>query len=61
MPRAIVFNGDDTWELREVPKPELRAGCAVLRVEAVGICHSGPWSGLATVSPGSPGLRVPRT
>ena len=40
MPRAIVFNGDETWELREVPKPTLRAGCAVLRVEAVGICHS---------------------
>lgn len=40
MPRAIVFNGDETWELRDVPKPKLRPGCAVLRVEAVGICHS---------------------
>lgn len=40
MPRAIVFKGDETWELREVPKPPLRPGCAVLRVEAVGICHS---------------------
>ena len=40
MPRAIVFKGDETWELREVPKPTLRPGCAVLRVEAVGICHS---------------------
>ena len=40
MPRAIVFNGDETWELRDVPKPKLRSGCAVLRVEAVGICHS---------------------
>ncbi len=40
MPRAIVFNGDETWELREVPRPKLRPGCAVLRVEAVGICHS---------------------
>jgi threonine dehydrogenase-like Zn-dependent dehydrogenase len=40
LPRAIVFKGDETWELREVPKPELRPGCAVLRVEAVGICHS---------------------
>ncbi|UGQ14872.1 zinc-binding dehydrogenase [Yinghuangia sp. ASG 101] len=40
MPRAIVFKGDETWELREVPKPRLRPGCAVLRVEAVGICHS---------------------
>lgn len=40
MPRAIVFKGDETWELREVPKPEPRPGGAVLRVEAVGICHS---------------------
>ncbi len=40
MPRAIVFHGDETWELREVPKPKLRSGGAVLRVEAVGICHS---------------------
>ncbi len=40
MPRAIVFKGDETWEERDFPKPTLRAGCAVLRVEAVGICHS---------------------
>jgi threonine dehydrogenase-like Zn-dependent dehydrogenase len=40
VPRAIVFNGDETWEERELPIPELRPGCAVLRVEAVGICHS---------------------
>jgi threonine dehydrogenase-like Zn-dependent dehydrogenase len=40
VPRAIVFNGDGTWEMREVPKPALRPGCAILRVEAVGICHS---------------------
>jgi threonine dehydrogenase-like Zn-dependent dehydrogenase len=40
LPRAIVFKGDETWALREVPKPKLRPGCAVLRVEAVGICHS---------------------
>ncbi|MCK9901849.1 alcohol dehydrogenase [Parafrankia colletiae] len=40
MPRAIVFKGDETWDLREVPKPALRPGFAVLRVEAVGICHS---------------------
>jgi threonine dehydrogenase-like Zn-dependent dehydrogenase len=38
--RAIVFNGDETWEEREFPVPELRPGGAVLRVEAVGICHS---------------------
>jgi threonine dehydrogenase-like Zn-dependent dehydrogenase len=40
MPRAIVFNGDETWEEREFPVPVLRPGCAVLKVEAVGICHS---------------------
>lgn len=40
MPRAIVFKGDDTWELRDLAKPRLRPGCAVLKVEAVGICHS---------------------
>lgn len=40
MPRAIVFNGDETWEEREFPVPDLRPGCAVLQVEAVGICHS---------------------
>lgn len=40
MSRAIVFNGDGTWELREFPMPELRAGCAVLRVEATGVGHS---------------------
>jgi len=40
MPRAIVFHGDETWEEREFPVPELRPGCAVLQVEAVGICHS---------------------
>jgi len=40
VPRAIVFNGDETWEERNVPVPKLRPGCAVLRVEATGICHS---------------------
>jgi len=40
MPRAIVFHGDETWEEREFPVPELRPGGAVLKVEAVGICHS---------------------
>jgi threonine dehydrogenase-like Zn-dependent dehydrogenase len=40
VPRAIVFNGDETWEEREFAVPELRPGCAVLKVEAVGICHS---------------------
>jgi threonine dehydrogenase-like Zn-dependent dehydrogenase len=32
--------GDGTWELRELPVPEPPAGGAVLRVEAVGMCHS---------------------
>ena len=40
MSRAIVFNGDGTWEQRDIPKPRLRAGGAVLRVEATGLCHS---------------------
>ncbi len=40
MPRAIVFKGDEIWELLEVPKPKLRPGCRILKVEAVGICHS---------------------
>jgi threonine dehydrogenase-like Zn-dependent dehydrogenase len=38
--RAIVFNGDETWEERELPVPEPRPGGAVMRVEATGLCHS---------------------
>jgi threonine dehydrogenase-like Zn-dependent dehydrogenase len=38
--RAIVFNGDETWELRDLPVPEPQPGGAVLRVEATGLCHS---------------------
>jgi threonine dehydrogenase-like Zn-dependent dehydrogenase len=38
--RAIVFNGDETWEMRDLPVPEPKPGGAVLRVEATGICHS---------------------
>jgi threonine dehydrogenase-like Zn-dependent dehydrogenase len=38
--RAVVFNGDRTWELRELPVPEPPPGGAVLRVEATGVCHS---------------------
>ncbi|HXK22847.1 MAG TPA: zinc-binding dehydrogenase [Myxococcota bacterium] len=38
--RAIVFNGDGTWQQREFPVPALRPGGAVLRVEATGLCHS---------------------
>ncbi|OHV54993.1 hypothetical protein BCD48_44345 [Pseudofrankia sp. BMG5.36] len=38
--RAVVFNGDETWELRELPVPDPQPGGAVLRVEATGLCHS---------------------
>jgi threonine dehydrogenase-like Zn-dependent dehydrogenase len=40
MSRAIVFNGDETWEERDLPVPAPQAGGAVLRVEATGLCHS---------------------
>ncbi|OHV30191.1 MULTISPECIES: zinc-dependent alcohol dehydrogenase [Pseudofrankia] len=40
MTRAIVFNGDETWELRDLPVPDPQPGGAVLRVEATGLCHS---------------------
>ena len=38
--RAIVFNGDETWEIRDLPVPDPQPGGAVLRVEATGLCHS---------------------
>jgi threonine dehydrogenase-like Zn-dependent dehydrogenase len=38
--RAIVFNGDETWEMRDVPMPDPQPGGAVVRVEATGVCHS---------------------
>ena len=40
MSRAIVFNGDETWEMRDLPVPDPQAGGAVMRVEATGLCHS---------------------
>src|SRR5215472_13342260 len=40
MSRALVMPGDGTWELRELPVPDPAPGGAVLRVEAVGMCHS---------------------
>ena len=40
MSRAIVFNGDETWEDRDLPVPDPKPGGAVLRVEATGLCHS---------------------
>ena len=40
MSRAIVFNGNGTWEERDLPVPDPQPGGAVLRVEATGLCHS---------------------
>lgn len=40
MSRAIVFNGDETWEMRDLPAPDPQPGGALLRVEATGLCHS---------------------
>ena len=40
MSRAIVFNGDETWEMRDLPVPDPQPGGGVLRVEATGLCHS---------------------
>jgi len=40
MSRALVMPGDGTWDLRELPVPDPPPGGAVLRVEAVGMCHS---------------------
>ena len=38
--RALVMPGDGTWRLHELPVPDPPPGGAVLRVEAVGMCHS---------------------
>lgn len=40
MSRAVVFNGDETWEWRDLPVPDPQPGGAIMRVEATGICHS---------------------
>ena len=40
MSRAIVFNGDETWEMRDLAVPDPQPGGAVMRVEATGLCHS---------------------
>jgi threonine dehydrogenase-like Zn-dependent dehydrogenase len=40
MSRAVVFNGDETWEMRDLPVPDPQPGGALLRVEATGLCHS---------------------
>ena len=38
--RAIVFNGDGTYEMRQFDKPTPPPGGAVIKVEAVGMCSS---------------------
>jgi threonine dehydrogenase-like Zn-dependent dehydrogenase len=38
--RAVVFNGDGTYEIRTFAKPGPPAGGAVIKVEAVGMCSS---------------------
>jgi len=38
--RAVVFLGDERFEVREFPRPTPPPGGAVLRVEAVGLCGS---------------------
>jgi threonine dehydrogenase-like Zn-dependent dehydrogenase len=61
--RAVVFLGEGRWEIRELPVPdEPVAGGAILRVEAVGMCHSDidnlhgivhtPWGGAFPTIPG---------
>ncbi len=38
--RAVVFNGDGTYEIRTFPIPAAPPGGAVIKVEAVGMCSS---------------------
>jgi threonine dehydrogenase-like Zn-dependent dehydrogenase len=38
--RAMVFNGDGTYEMRMFDRPRPPAGGAVVKVEAVGMCSS---------------------
>lgn len=40
MCRAVVFNGDGTYELRQFDKPTPPPGGAVKKVEAVGMCST---------------------
>ena len=38
--RAVVFNGDGTYEIRTFDKPTAPPGGAVIKIEAVGMCSS---------------------
>jgi 2-desacetyl-2-hydroxyethyl bacteriochlorophyllide A dehydrogenase len=38
--RAVVFNGDDTYQIQDFRKPDPPEGGALLKVEAVGMCSS---------------------
>jgi len=38
--RAIVFNGDGTYDIRTFEKPTAPPGGAVIKVEAIGMCSS---------------------
>jgi threonine dehydrogenase-like Zn-dependent dehydrogenase len=38
--RAVVFNGDGTYQVRTFPRPTAPPGGAVIQVEAVGMCSS---------------------
>ena len=61
--RAVVMNGDGTWDLTERPVPDdPPTDGAILRVEATGVCHSDvdhlhgivhtPWGGAYPSIPG---------
>jgi threonine dehydrogenase-like Zn-dependent dehydrogenase len=61
--RAVVLLGSGKWEIRELPVPDKpKPGGAILRVEAVGMCHSDidnlngivhtPWGGAFPTIPG---------
>ena len=55
--RAVVFTGDERFEVREFSVPDPPPRGAVLRVEAVGMCGSdvAQWHGKVTL----PGMRYP--